>query len=136
MKKIIITTLSTILIFTINFCFSYDNDKLNTFYLHDEYISDINLPWIKEYNYGWWNQLFLIAKEIFYRALEYLPLLILIMLLLACLKIIFDWDGKAWFKRIKYILIWIALMILSIYTMNIISTIFVWYPILKLNFHL
>ena len=136
MKKIIITTLSTILMFTLNFCFSYDNDKLNTFYLHDEYISDINLPWIKEYNYWWWNQLFLIAKEIFYRALEYLPLLILIMLLLAFLKIIFDWDGKAWFKRIKYILIWIALMILSIYTMNIISTIFVWYPILKLNFHL
>lgn len=107
--------------------------KTNTITPYNEYISDINLPWIVEYNYDWWDELLQIAKNVLNRALEYLPMLILILLLFACLKIIFDWDWKEWFKRIKYILIWVAVMILSIYVMNIVSTIFTWYPVLNIH---
>lgn len=100
-----------------------------------EYVSEINLPWLVEYNYGWWNELLIIAKNIFNRALEYLPMLVLILLLLACLKIIIEWDWKSWFKRIKYILIGVAIMILSIYIMNVVSTIISWYPLINIHFN-
>lgn len=102
---------------------------------YNEYISGLNLPWNTNYNFNWWNELIIMAKEILTRALEYLPMLVLIVLLLACIKIIFDWDWKAWFKRIKYILIWVWLMILSIYVINILSSIFFWHPVLNINFH-
>ena len=100
-----------------------------------EYVSWINLPWLVDYNYYGWNELLIIAKNIFNRALEYLPMLILILLLLACLKIIFDGDWKVWFKRIKYILIGVAIMILSIYVMNVVSTIISWYPLINIHFN-
>lgn len=100
---------------------------------YNEYISDLNLPGITTYNYEWSNELLIIAREILTRAIEYLPMLILVLLLLACIKIIFDWDGKAWLKRIKYILIWIVLMIISIYVINILSTIFLWHPVLNIH---
>lgn len=107
----------------------------NNFAPDTEYVSGINLPWLVDYNYEWGNELLIIAKNIFNRALEYLPMLILILLLLACLKMIFEWDGKAWFKRIKYILIWVAIMILSIYIMNVVSTILSWYPLINIHFN-
>ena len=106
-------------------------DTLNDPY--SEYISGLNLPGINEYNYEWSNELLIIAKEILARAIEYLPMLVLILLLLACIKIIFDWDEKAWLKRIKYIIIWVVLMILSIYVINILSTIFLWHPVLNIH---
>ena len=100
---------------------------------YNEYISGLNLPGTTNYNFNWWNELIIMAKEILTRALEYLPMLVLIVLLLACIKIIFDWDWKAWFKRIKYILIWVWLMILSIYVINILSSIFFWHPVLNIH---
>ena len=100
-----------------------------------EYVLWLNLPWLADYNYDGWNELLIIAKNIFNRALEYLPMLILILLLLACLKIIIEGDWKAWFKRIKYILIGVAIMILSIYIMNILSTIISWYPLINIHFN-
>jgi len=109
-------------------------DSINTFDPYNEIIYEINPPWINWYNFDRrWNILY-IAKEILARAISVLPMLILVLLLLACIKIIFEWDGKAWLKRIKYILIWVALMILSVYLVNILSTIFFWYPVLNINF--
>ena len=125
MKKRIVTV---ILLFTWNIAIA---DTLNDPY--NEYISDLNLPGISTYNYEWSNEILITAKEILARALEYLPMLVLILLLLACIKIIFDWDGKAGLKRIKYIIIWIALMIVSIYVVNILSTIFFWHPVLNIH---
>lgn len=125
MKKAIIPI---VLFFTSNITLA---DTLNDPY--NEYISGLNLPWITEYSYEWSNELLIIAKEILARAIEYLPMLVLILLLLACIKIIFDWDGKAWLKRIKYIIIWVVLMILSIYVINILSSIFLWHPVLNIN---
>lgn len=125
MKKRIVTV---ILLFTWNIAIA---DTLNDPY--NEYISDLNLPGISTYNYEWSNELLITAKEILARALEYLPMLVLILLLLACIKIIFDWDWKAGLKRIKYIIIWIALMIVSIYVVNILSTIFFWHPVLNIH---
>ena len=125
MKKAIIPI---VLFFTSNITLA---DTLNDPY--NEYISGLNLPWITEYSYEWSNELLIIAKEILARAIEYLPMLVLILLLLACIKIIFDWDGKAWLKRIKYIIMWVVLMILSIYVINILSSIFLWHPVLNIN---
>lgn len=125
MKRIIVLL---ILLFTSNITLA---DTISEPY--NEYISGLNLPGIAEYSYEWSNELIVIAREILARAIEYLPMLVLILLLLACIKIIFDWDWKAWLKRIKYILIWIALMILSIYVINILSTIFLWHPVLNIH---
>lgn len=100
-----------------------------------EAVSWINLPWIVKYDWEWWDDLLILAKDMLNRAIEYLPMLVLILLLLACVKIIFDWDWKEWLKRIKYIIIWVVLMIICIYVMNILSTIIVWHPVLNINFH-
>lgn len=137
MKKIIsksiILTISIIAIFS-QICFSDTITTWERYYLWDPTpVSWINLPWITKYNWEWWNELLIMAKVIFGRALEYLPMLVLILLLLACVKIIFEWDWKSGFKRIKYILIWVALMILSIYVMNILSTIISWYPLINIH---
>ena len=130
-RLIVLTTLTTIVCWSS--CFS-DNVSWEVYYVWDpEAVSWINLPWIVEYDWEWWNELLLIAKNLFARALEYLPMLVLVLLLFACIKIIFEWDWKAWFKRIKYILIWVALMILSIYVMNIISTIISGYPLINIH---
>lgn len=137
MKK----TISWLLIFIVSIftiCFGEQTavmDNPRVFEPDMEYVSGINLPWLVDYNYYGWNELLIIAKNIFNRALEYLPMLILILMLLACLKIIFDGDWKAWFKRIKYILIGVAIMILSIYIMNIVSTIISWYPLINIHFN-
>ena len=109
MKKIIFSLLVFIASFS-TMCF-WDQAAVMTnprgWDPNTEYVSGINLPWLRDYDYYWWNELLIIAKNIFNRALEYLPMLILILLLLACLKIIFDGDWKVWFKRIKSNKIWI-----------------------------
>ncbi len=128
MKKIAISILYILSMINITLADTFQDP-------YNEYISGFNLPGTTNYNFNWWNDLIIMAKEILTRALEYLPMLVLIVLLLACIKIIFDWDGKAWFKRIKYILIWVWLMILSIYVINILSSIFFWHPVLNINFH-
>lgn len=134
-SKLMILTISTIAIFS-QICFSDSITTWERYYLWDPTpVSWINLPWITEYNWEWWNELLIMAKRIFNRALEYLPVLVLILLLFACLKMIFEWDWKSWFKRIKYILIWVAIMILSIYIMNVVSTIISWYPIINIHFN-
>lgn len=118
-------------------CSSDKIDEIITGY--DEYfwntgiMSQMNVPGRNWYNFGWWNELLIIAKDILARAVDYLPMLILIVLLLACVKIIFDWDWKAWLKRIKYVLIWVWLMILAVYLVNILSTIFFWHPVLNIH---
>ena len=126
MKKII--TFVIYILFTLNITFA---DEFANPY--DEYVGWINLPWIKSYSFEWWNELLIIIKDILARAIQYLPLIVLVVLLLACIKIIFDWDWKAWLKRIKYVLIWVALMILSIYVVNILSSIFFWHPVLNIH---
>ena len=125
MKKIMSFIIYVLFIFNITLADTLDNP----------YVEWLNLPWINEYSFEWWNELLILAKDILARAIQYLPLIVLIVLLLACIKIIFDWDWKAWLKRIKYILIWVALMILSIYIVNILSSIFFWHPVLNINFH-
>jgi len=128
MKKIITFIIYILSTFSVTFAEKLDNP-------YDEYVEWINLPWTNNYSFEWWNELLIIAKDILTRAIQYLPLIVLIVLLLACIKIIFDWDWKAWLKRIKYVLIWVALMILSIYIINILSSIFFWHPVLNINFH-
>ena len=123
MKKIMSFILYMLFMFNITLADTIDNP----------YIEWLNLPWINEYSFEWWNELLILAKDILARAIQYLPLIVLIVLLLACIKIIFDWDWKAWLKRIKYILIWVALMILSIYLVNILSSIFFWHPVLNIH---
>ena len=137
MKKII----SSLLVFIVSFstmCF-WDQAAVMTnpkgWDPNTEYVEWINLPWLIDYDYYWWNELLIIAKNIFNRALEYLPMLVLILLLLACLKMIIEGDWKESLKRIKYILIWVAIMILSIYILNIVSTIISWYPLININFN-
>lgn len=127
MKKII--TFIIYILFTLNITFA-DNNFDNPY---DEYVEWINLPGINDYSFEWWNELLILAKDILARAIQYLPLIVLIVLLVACIKIIFDWDWKAWLKRIKYVLIWVALMILSIYVVNILSSIFFWHPVLNIH---
>lgn len=101
-----------------------------------EYVSWLDLPGIKEIDYSaWWGEILELVKEIIARFIEYLPMIVLILLLLACVKIIFDWDLKEWWKRIKYILIGVALMFLCIYIVNIISTIMTWAPLIHIQFH-
>lgn len=124
MKRI--TTFIIYLIFTLNTALADTIDS-------NEYISELNIPWKNGYNFEWWSELLSATKGILARAVEFLPMLILIVLLLACVKIIFDWDGKAWLKRIKYILIWVWLMILAVYLVNILSTIFFWHPVLNIH---
>ena len=132
-SKIIVSIVPIIMMYLWT-CFSDDVKSWHTYYVwNPDAVSWINLPWIVEYNFEWWNELLILAKNLFNRALEYLPMLVLVLLLLACLKMIFEWDWKAWFKRIKYILIWVALMILSIYVMNIVSTIISWYPLINIH---
>ena len=126
MKKIITFIIYILFTLSITFADEFDNP-------YDEYVEWINLPWINDYNFEWWNELLILAKDILARAIQYLPLIVLIVLLLACIKIIFDWDWKAWLKRIKYVLIWVALMILSIYVINILSSIFFWHPVLNIH---
>ena len=123
MKKIMSFIIYVLFIFNITLADTLDNP----------YVEWLNLPWINEYSFEWWNELLILAKDILARAIQYLPLIVLIVLLLACIKIIFDWDWKAWLKRIKYILIWVALMILSIYIVNILSSIFFWHPVLNIH---
>ena len=123
MKKIMSFILYMLFMFNITLADTIDNP----------YIEWLNLPWINEYSFEWWNELLILAKDILARAIQYLPLIVLIVLLLACIKIIFDWDWKAWLQRIKYILIWVALMILSIYIVNILSSIFFWHPVLNIH---
>lgn len=98
-----------------------------------EYVSELDLPWINWEIPTWTDQLIDLVKEIIARFIEYLPMLVLILLLLACLKIIFDWDVKEWGKRIKYILIGVWLMILSIYIVNLLSTITTWAPLINIR---
>lgn len=123
MKKIMSFIIYVLFIFNITLADTLDNP----------YVEWLNLPWINEYSFEWWNELLILAKDILARAIQYLPLIVLIVLLLACIKIIFDWDWKAWLKRIKYILIWVVLMILSIYIVNILSSIFFWHPVLNIH---
>ena len=137
LSKLIVSIIPVITMFSA-ICFS---DDIMTGYLYhvwdSEYVSGINLPWIVEYDLEreWSDNLLLIAKEMLARAIQYLPMLVLVVLLLACIKIIFEWDWKEWLKRIKYILIWVALMIICIYVVNILSTIFMWHALLNINFH-
>lgn len=137
MKKIIFSLLVFIASFS-RMCF-WDQAAVMTnprgWDPNTEYVEWINLPWLIDYDYYWWNELLIIAKNIFNRALEYLPMLVLILLLLACLKMIIEGDWKESLKRIKYILIWVAIMILSIYILNIVSTIISWYPLINIHFN-
>lgn len=128
MKRIIRFAIYILLMINTTFADTFEDP-------YSEYVSWLNLPGITTYDFEWGNELLIIAKEILARAIQYLPMVILVVLLLACIKIIFDWDWKAWLKRIKYILIWVGLMILSIYIVNILSTIFFWHPILNINLH-
>ena len=128
MKKIIRFAIYILLMINTTFADTFQDP-------YNDYVSWLNLPGITEYEFEWGNELLIMAKEILARAIQYLPMVILVVLLLACIKIIFDWDWKAWLKRIKYILIWVGLMILSIYIVNILSTIFFWHPVLNINFH-
>lgn len=141
MKKMALKkSISTIPLLSILFstCFSDDifTGLDNSYFRNSGVMSMIDAPWKNwYYDFEWWSDLLIIVKEILARAVEYLPMLVLIVLLLACVKIIFDWDGKAWLKRIKYVLIWVWLMILAVYLVNILSTIFFWHPVLNINFH-
>lgn len=128
MKKIIRFAIHILLMINTTFADTFQDP-------YNDYVSWLNLPGITEYEFEWGNELLIMAKEILARAIQYLPMVVLVVLLLACIKIIFDWDWKAWLKRIKYILIWVGLMILSIYIVNILSTIFFWHPVLNINFH-
>ncbi len=128
MKKIIRFVIHILLMINTTFADTFQDP-------YNDYVSWLNLPGITEYEFEWGNELLIMAKEILARAIQYLPMVVLVVLLLACIKIIFDWDWKAWLKRIKYILIWVGLMILSIYIVNILSTIFFWHPVLNINFH-
>lgn len=136
MNKITFKWLSIIPMIAIRFASCFSNDistGYDNFFWNTGVIDLIDAPGKNWYNFEWLEELLLVAKEILSRAVEYLPMLILIVLLLACVKIIFDWDGKAWFKRIKYVLIWVWLMILAVYLVNILSTIFFWHPILNIH---
>jgi len=100
------------------------------------FVSWLDLPWIKDFDYtSGWDEIIYLLKEILARLIEYLPMIVLVLLLLACIKIIFDWDAKEWWKRIKYILIGVWLMIICIYIVNVISTIMTWMPLIHINFH-
>jgi len=137
LSKLIVSIISIITAFSA-ICFSDDIMTGSLYHIWDsEYVSGISLPWIVEYDLEreWSDNLLLIAKEMLARAIQYLPMLVLVVLLLACIKIIFEWDWKEWLKRIKYILIWVALMIICIYVVNILSTIFMWHALLNINFH-
>ena len=134
MSLVVLTTLSNAI------CFSDEiSNEIMTgydwYFWNTGVISLLDIPGKNWYYFEWWNELIIVAKEILARAIEYLPVIILAVLLLACVKIIFDWDWKEWLKRIKYILIWVGLMILSVYLVNILSTIFFWHPVLNINFH-
>jgi len=137
MKKLtskLIVSILPIITWWLTACFA-DDMSWDIYYIWDsQAVSWINLPWLTSYDWDWWSDALLIMlKTLFNRAIEYLPMLVLVLLLLACVKIIFEWDWKAWFKRIKYILIWVALMILSIYVMNIVSTIISWHPLINIH---
>ena len=132
-SKIIIsiTPITTLLLTT---CFSEKiSNDYNTYFWNEDIMSQLNVPGKNWYNFNWLNDIVTMAKEILARAIEYIPMIVLVVLLLACLKIIFDGDWKDWLKRIKYIAIWIALMILSVYVVNILSTIFFWHPVLNIH---
>ena len=126
MKKIISFIISILYISNISLADTFSNP-------YNDYVAELDFPGVHGYNYSWWGEILMFAKEILARAIQYLPMLVLVLLLLACIKIIFDWDWKAWLKRIKYILLWVALMILSIYILNILSSIFFWHPVLNIH---
>lgn len=102
-----------------------------------EYVSWLDVPWVSEWwDFSTWSdQILDLTKEIIARFIEYIPMIVLVLLLLACVKIIFDWDAKEWWKRIKYILIGVWLMILSVYVVNVISTITTWAPLINIRLH-
>jgi len=137
MKKAISTTITLIIAIITIFatpCFSEEiiSDQ-NTFYWNNSIISQLDIPGKNWYDFTWIDDIVMTLKNILARAIEYIPMIVLIVLFLACFKIIFQWDWKDWLKRIKYILIWVALMILSVYIVNILSTIFFGHPVLNIH---
>ena len=139
MKKTISATTITLIIAIITIfvtpCFSEEiiSSDQNTFYWNNNIISQLDIPGKNWYDFTWIDDIVMTLKNILARAIEYIPMIVLIVLFLACFKIIFQWDWKDWLKRIKYILIWVALMILSVYIVNILSAIFFWHPVLNIH---
>lgn len=136
MKKKILSYLILFVVFFTTLCFWEESLTLTDpgdVGIDMKYVSWINIPWITDYDVLSLGSLMVTVKYLFNRIIEYLPMLILVLLLFACLKLIIDWDWKAWFKRFKYILIWVAIMILSIYALNIISTMVSGYPLINIR---
>lgn len=136
MKKKILSYLILFVVFFTTLCFWEESLTLTDpgdVGVDMKYVSWINIPWITDYDVLSLGSLMVTVKYLFNRIIEYLPMLILVLLLFACLKLIIDWDWKAWFKRFKYILIWVAIMILSIYALNIISTMVSGYPLINIR---
>lgn len=96
-------------------------------------MSSLDIPGKNWYNFEWWNELLVMATKLLAMAVEYLPIVVLILLLLACIRIIFNWDGKEWLKRIKYVIVWLGLTILVIYIINILTTIYFWHPVINIH---
>lgn len=97
---------------------------------YSDYIKWLSIPWTQDLQ---WNKLIIIGKNLLYEIIQRFPVLILILLLINCFKIIKDWDKKNWFKSIKYIIIWILLLFVWIYIINLISRYYTWHEIINLN---
>lgn len=97
---------------------------------YSDYIKWLSIPWTQDLQ---WNKLIIIGKNLLYEIIQRFPVLILILLLINCFKIIKDWDKKNWFKSIKYIIIWILLLFVWIYIINLISRYYKWHEIINLN---